>query len=122
MSTASLVYEASPPGYDQGLLASRAITACDNWQLVAASQSSKVLGITGAAGDYLSHLLIVVATPATAGTSIADGAGSSITVMPNNPGGGIGTYYIPIGKKSEVGAWKVTTNPGVTVLAFGKFS
>jgi hypothetical protein len=62
------------------------------YETVAASQTDQVLGSTGAKkGDYLEQLVLVVATAATAATSIKDGSGSAISVMPNSPGGGIGT-------------------------------
>jgi hypothetical protein len=63
-----------------------------------------------------------VATAATAAVSIKDGAGGAISVLPNSPGGGIGSYYIPIKAKSGDGAWKVTTGAGVTVIAVGNFT
>lgn len=91
------------------------------YETVAASRTAQVLGGTGAAGDYLSHLILVVSTAATAATSILDGA-TSISVFPNSPGGGIGTYYIPLNLVSVSGAWKVTTGAGVAVIAAGRFS
>jgi len=121
MSTAELVYEAAPAGYDQHVAANRTITANDSMQLVAVSQTDKVLGATGAAGDYLEKLLVIVAaTGATSVVSIKDGTGSAIPITPAMPA--LGTYVIPIGKKSETGAWKITTLAGATVLAFGSFT
>lgn len=93
-----------------------------NYEAVAASATAQVLGTAGAAGDYLEALLCVVATAATAQVQITDGAGSAITVFPNSPGGGIGSYSIPIGAKSASGAWKVTTGAGVSVIATGSFT
>ncbi|MGE0231429.1 MAG: hypothetical protein AB7O39_03170 [Flavobacteriaceae bacterium] len=92
------------------------------YETVAASQTDQALGATGAAGDFLSHLLVVVATAATAAVSIKDGAGSAIAVFPNSPGGGVGTYYVPIGARSSAGAWSVTTGAGVSVVAVGNFT
>lgn len=94
----------------------------DEYETVAVSQTDQVLGATGATGDYLSHLVIVVATAATAAVSIKDGAGSAISVFPNNPGGGVGTYTVPLGLTSTAGAWKVTTGAGSTVVAVGNFT
>ena len=93
-----------------------------SYETVAAGQSDQVLGQTGAAGDYLDMLVITVGTAATAATSIKDGAGSSIPILPNSPGGGIGVYAVPIRAISTGGAWKVTTGAGATVLATGRFS
>lgn len=93
-----------------------------NYETVAASQSDQVLGGTGAIGDFLHALICVVATAATAAVSIKDGSGSAIAVLPNSPGGGIGTYVIQLNLPSTAGAWKVTTGAGVAVIAVGRFS
>lgn len=91
-------------------------------ETVAASQTDQVLGAVGAAGDYLSHLLIVVTTAANSQVDLQDGDGSSFVVFPDNPGGGVGTYFVPVKATSENGAWKVTTDSGVAVVAFGSFT
>lgn len=91
------------------------------YETVAASQTDQVIGATGATGDFLVGLVIVVATAASAAVSIKDGGGSSISVFPNSPGGGIGTYYVPLGMRSLAGAWKVTTGAGSSVIAVGDF-
>ncbi len=93
-----------------------------DYQAVAVSQTDKVLGATGAKGDYLRSIIITVATAATAATSIKDGGGSAISLLANSPGGGIGVYVIPIGAFSTTGAWSVTTGAGSTVIAVGKFT
>jgi hypothetical protein len=94
------------------------------YETVAAGQTDQVLGATGAAGDRLDSLTCVVATAATSGVSIKDGAGSAISVLPDNVGGGVGTYTIhfPRGLVSASGAWKVTTGAGVSVIAAGQFA
>jgi hypothetical protein len=91
------------------------------YETVAASQTAQVLGGVGAAGDLLHALVCVVSTAATAATSILDNA-TSIAVFPNSPGGGIGTYTIPLDIVSTGGAWKVTTGAGVACIAIGRFS
>lgn len=93
-----------------------------NYETVAASQTDQVLGATGGAGDWLEGLLCVVATAATAQVDIQDGSGTAFTVLPNSPGAGIGSYYIPINAASVLGAWSVTTGAGVTVFATGRFA
>lgn len=93
-----------------------------DYETVAASQSDQALGATGAIGDYLERLIVVVATAATAAVSIKDGGGSAISVFPNSPGGGIGTYSVPLGIASLAGAWKVTTGAGASVIAVGNFT
>lgn len=91
------------------------------YETVAASQTAQVLGGAGAAGDFLSHIILVVSTAATAATSILDGA-TSISIFPNSPGGGVGTYTIPLNLVSVSGAWSVTTGAGVAAIAVGRFS
>jgi hypothetical protein len=98
------------------------ITANGEYETVAASQTDQVMGTTGAIGDFLASLVCVVATAATAQVQIKDGAGSAITVLPNSPGGGVGTYTIQVNLRSLAGAWKVTTGAGVSVIATGNFT
>ena len=93
-----------------------------DYETVAASQTDQALGATGAVGDYLGRLVCVVATAATAQVQIKDGSGSAITVLPNSPGGGVGTYVIDLGIKATGAGWKVTTGAGVTVIACGAFT
>lgn len=92
------------------------------YETVAASQTDQVLGVTGAAGDFLHRLVLVVATAATAATSIKDGSGSAISIIPNSPGGGVGVYSVELNMVSTSGAWKVTTGAGVSVIAVGRFT
>ena len=92
------------------------------YETVAASQTDQVLGGVGAIGDLLHQLIITVGTAATAAVSIKDGGGSSIPILPNSPGGGIGVYVVEFNVASAAGAWKVTTGGGSTVMAIGRFS
>jgi hypothetical protein len=92
------------------------------YETVAASQTTQTLGATGATGDYLDTLLIVVTTAATAQVSIKDGADSAIVVFPNSPGAGVGTYPVPVGLVSRTGAWQITTGAGSAVIATGNFT
>jgi hypothetical protein len=105
--------------------ATRALDPADDFQAVPASQTDLSLGATGAVGDYLGSLICVVGTAATAAVSIKDGNGAAISVLPNSPGGGVGTYVIRIGAKCKAGTtpgWKITTGAGVTVIATGVFT
>ena len=92
------------------------------YETVAASQTDQVLGATGRVGDYIEGLIIVVATAATAAVSIKDGAGSAISVFPNSPGGGVGTYNVALGMKATGAGWKITTGAGCSVIAVGSFT
>lgn len=107
---------------EKGRLKVNISSDADDYETVAAGQTDQALGATGAAGDYLARLIIVVATAATAQVQIKDGSGSAITVFPNSPGGGVGTYTVDIGLTSLDGAWKVTTGAGSSVVAVGDFT
>lgn len=91
------------------------------YEHVAVSQTAQVLGGTGAIGDYLDKLICTVSTAATSSVAVLDGS-TSHTILPNNVGGGLGVYVIPIGAISRNGPWKITTGAGVEVLALGIFS
>lgn len=93
-----------------------------SYETVAASQTDQALGGAGGVGDFLHKLVIVVATAATAATSIKDGAGSAISIMPNSPGGGVGVYVVELNIVSTAGAWSVTTGAGVSVIGIGRFT
>lgn len=92
------------------------------YETVAASQTDQVMGATGKIGDYIEGLIIVVATAATSAVSIKDGSGSAVSVFPNSPGGGVGTYNVALGMRSRAGAWSVTTGAGCSVIAVGNFT
>jgi hypothetical protein len=81
-----------------------------------------VHGTGGQAGDYLDRLIITVGTAATAATSITDGGGTVVPIMPNSPGGGVGAYVVEVKAHSRLGSWSVTTGAGATVLAVGNFT
>lgn len=93
-----------------------------DYQAVAASQTDKVLGSRGAAGDLLQRLIISVATAATGTVSIQDGADTATLILPDSPGGGVGVYQVELGIASRSGAWSVTTGAGSTVVAVGLFT
>lgn len=93
------------------------------YKAIAASQTDSALGNAGGAkGDYLELLVITVNTAATAAVSIKDGSGSSIPILPNSPGGGVGVYQVMVRACSSSGAWSVTTGAGSTVVATGHFT
>ena len=94
----------------------------NEYETVAASQTTQTLGATGATGDYLEGLTCVVSTAATSQVQIKDGADTAITVLPNSVGAGVGSYYIPLGLTSRTGAWQITTAAGVAVIATGDFT
>ena len=122
MSTAELVYEAAPAGYDQQQKSNVTIDPPSR-QVIEANVTNRPLAQIGlgAIGDYISHLVCVVSTAATAQVQVKDGSGTAVTVLPNSPGGGIGTYVIPSLGPSLLGAWQISTGAGVTVIARGRF-
>lgn len=93
-----------------------------SYETVAASQTTQVMGTTGAVGDYLDSVVIVVSTAATAQVQIKDGANTAITIFPNTPGQGVGTYVIPLGLWSVAGAWQITTGAGAAAIGIGNFT
>ncbi len=93
-----------------------------DYETVAASQTDQTLGPVGAAGDVIEKLIVVVATALTAAVSIKDGSGAAISVFPDSPGGGVGTYVVHLGVRSNNGAWKVTTGAGSSVIVVGRFT
>lgn len=99
--------------------------AGQEYELVAASQTDQVLGTTGAAGDILSHLLIVPETTAAGTVAIQDADGTAINVFVAGTLSDLTPIYVPIGAActgTVTPGWKVTTGANVHVLAFGSFS
>ena len=93
------------------------------YETVAASQTAQVLGATGAAGDYLSGLLVTPATTSPGNVLLLDNA-TSITVFTGGASSvsNLVPFFIPIGAKSVSGAWKVTTGANVSVIGVGNFT
>lgn len=95
-----------------------------DYETVAASQTAQAIGATGAAGDYLSHVIV---SPATAGCGVCTILDNA-TEIAAFPGGGTTAlsnlipFVIPIGMKSTSGAWKITTGANIKCVAVGKFT
>lgn len=96
-----------------------------NLETVAASQANQSLGATGAAGDWLEHLLIVPSTTSPGAVTVRDGdtdpaktvfAGGASSVAD------LKAFNVQLGIKSASGAWKVTTGANVSVQAVGDFT
>jgi hypothetical protein len=94
-----------------------------NYESVAAGSTAQVLGGAGAAGDFISHLLVIPTTVSPGPISILDNA-TSMTVF----AGGTSSlsnavpFTIPLNMYSVNGAWKLTTGSGVSVIAVGSFT
>jgi|TARA_R110000868_G_scaffold384711_2_gene652288 uncharacterized spore protein YtfJ len=91
------------------------------YETVAASQTTQMLGASGAAGDYLHRLIVTVNTAATSTVTLTDGV-TAIPIVPALIGAGVGVVDIELNMASLTSGWKVTTGAGVTVVAVGLFS
>jgi hypothetical protein len=94
-----------------------------DYETVAASQTAQVLGGAGAAGDYISGLLVVPETTTPGQVLLLDNA-ISITVFAGGASSvsNLIPFYVPLGMISTSGAWKVTTGASVHVIAIGNFT
>ncbi len=101
-----------------------AVSPSRDYQAVAAGQSARILGTTGATGDVLAGLLIVPASVSPGAVSIADGGGTAITLFTggSNSVGSLVPFFVPVGARSISGAWKLTTGASVSVVAMGAFT
>jgi hypothetical protein len=94
------------------------------YETVAASQTSQALGATGATGDFISHLIVVPATPTPGIVTLLDNA-ISIPVFLGGatyPLANVVPFVIPLGMVSVSGAWRITTGASVSVIAVGDFT
>lgn len=93
------------------------------YETVAASQTDQILGSTGAAGDYLSHLIIIPATTSPGAVSIEDGA-TNMTIFTGGASSvsNLVPIVIPIRAATVTGGWEVTTGADVSVFAVGLFT
>lgn len=97
----------------------------DSYQRVAASQTgAKLGGATAGKNDFLARLIVTVETAATSAVTVYDGdpAGDDdvtvLTIAADTP---VGVYEFEVGVRSVIGAFHVTTDAGVSVLAVGQF-
>jgi hypothetical protein len=91
------------------------------YEAVPASSTDIALGATGAAGDFLSHIIIQPATTAAATCTVKDGT----TVIYTFTGGTLGDLrpiIVPFNLFSTSGAWKITTGTNVAILGIGDFT
>lgn len=96
------------------------VSAGLEYETVAASQTDQVLGATGAAGDYLSHIVIQPVTTGAGAVTVKDGA-STIYLFTSGTLADLSPKTVPFGIFST-GALSVTTGANVTVLAVGNFT
>lgn len=97
------------------------------YETVAASATNQALGATGAAGDYLAGVLIVPGTTSPGAVTLKDGSSSPDVGITLFTGGGTSVsnlvpFFVPLGIKSVVGSWRLTTGSNVTAIAVGNFT
>jgi hypothetical protein len=107
------VYVAVPPAGSLG--------GAGEYETVAAGQTAQALGATGAAGDYLSHVILQPAAVGAGTTTILDNA----TVIFTYTAGtltDLRPIIVPIGAFSVSGAWKITTGANMAAIGVGNFT
>jgi hypothetical protein len=93
------------------------------YETVAASQTAQVLGPTGAAGDYISGVLVIPASLSPGNVILLDNA-TSITIFAGGTDSLLSLipFFIPLGMISVSGAWKLTTGANVSCIGVGDFT
>ncbi|TPE44125.1 hypothetical protein [Amaricoccus solimangrovi] len=95
----------------------------DGYEDVAASQTTQVLGEAGAAGDFISHVVVFPATTSPGAITLFDGAsGRVIFAGGTDSVPSLIPFPIPLGHVSKTGAFKITTGANVSCRAVGAFS
>lgn len=89
------------------------------YQLVAASQTTKVLGGVGAKGDYLEAFIIIPATATPGVVTVFDGTTAIFSVPALTS---IAPVRIEVRAFSTTGTWNITTGASVSVVAVGQFT
>lgn len=93
------------------------------YETVAASQTAQTIGATGAAGDYLSHVIVSPGTTSPGVVTILDNATSIVAFAGGTASiSNLIPFIIPVGLYSVSGAWKITTGANVTCVAVGNFT
>ena len=104
-----------------GNLARLGYQVAGEYETVAASQTAQALGATGAAGDYLSHVVLQPTTTAPGTCIIYDNA-TEILRFTTTTLTDLRPIVLPVNAVSVSGAWKVTTGANITATAFGNFA
>lgn len=99
-------------------------TEGSEYEPVAASQTNQAIGASGAAGDYMSHVVI---SPQTAGCGVVTVLDDTTEVMSFVGGGttplpSVAPFTVGIGMTSIHGAWKITTGANVKCTPVGNFT
>lgn len=100
--------------------ASAAVPSTD-YELVAASQSTQVLGPTGGQGDILERVIIIPETTGAGNVAIKDGSDTAINIFVSGTLQDLKPHVVVLGTRSRMGAWQITTGANVHVIAVGRF-
>lgn len=112
------------PTSDAALLAA---VGGGSYETVAASQSTQMMGATGAVGDTLDGVLVIPGTTSPGAVSITDGNGSAITIFAGGASSvtSLIPFFVPIGAKcvaATTPGWKITTGANVSAIGVGRFT
>jgi hypothetical protein len=91
------------------------------YETVAAGQTAQVLGATGAAADYLSHIILQPAATVAGTTTVLDNA-TVIYTFTTGTLADLRPIIVPIGCFSVSGASKVTTGASMAAVGVGSFT
>ena len=94
-----------------------------DYETVAAGQTAQVIGTTGAAGDYISHIIVIPATTSPGNVLLLDNA-TSITLFAGGASSvsNLVPFVVALDMVSTSGAWKITTGTNVSVIAVSAFT
>jgi hypothetical protein len=88
---------------------------------IAAGSTTEPFGATGAAGDYLSHIVLQPAAT-NAGTTTLFNSGTTVYVYTAGTLSDLRPITVPINAVSVGGSWNVTTGSNMAVTGFGTFT
>lgn len=89
------------------------------YKAVPEGQTAQVIGTNGAVGDYLSHVVFQPAAVGAGTSTILDGS----TVIFTYTAGTLADlkpFTVPVGARSQNGAWKITTGANMAATACGR--
>lgn len=92
-----------------------------DYELVAASQTTQILGPVGASGDILERCIITPETTGAGTVAIKDGSNTAINIFVAGTLSDLKPHVVHIGARSTAGAWQITTGANVHVVCVGRF-
>jgi len=89
-----------------------------NYETIAAGVTDQVLGASGAAGDMLSHVVIVPASTSPGGVVVTDGA-TAISIFAGGAESlsNLVPFVVALNMSAVAGPWKVSTGANVSAIA-----